>query len=190
MLLYGSANKIFFFVYYIMPKKLYNILDDNGNEIKGEKRKKKLDAMRRERKKTEPKTEQKTEQKIEQKTDSPVSIIDYGQDIEQPAIIPEQQEPEISITEEELENYIREKEQKNYIPPPVQPQIQQAGIMSNIMNTLITTAIGTITPVVIMMGLQKYAGTSQEQQNQPPTNSSKPTPKANIPKFSPFTGQN
>ena len=170
-----------------MPKKLYNILDDNGNEIKGEERKKKLDAMRRERKKNEPKIEQKTEQK----TDSPVSIIDYGPNVEQPAIIPEQQEPEITITEEELENYIREKEQKNFIPPPVQQIPQQAGIMGNIINSILTTAVGTLTPIVIMMGLQKFTGTSQEQPlNQPPTNSSKPTQKVNTVKFSPFTGQN
>ena len=113
-----------------MPKKLYKILDDNGNELKGHERKKKLDEMRRQRQKDE----QKEEPKEEQKTDSPVSIVDYGPNTEQPAIkleIPEQ-EPEITITEEELEDYIREKEQKNYLPPPVQQiQQQQTGIIYN-----------------------------------------------------------
>ena len=65
-----------------MPKKLYKILDDNGNELKGHERKKKLDEMRRQRQKDE----QKEEPKEEQKTDSPVSIVDYGPNTEQPAI--------------------------------------------------------------------------------------------------------
>ena len=172
-----------------MPKKLYKILDDNGNELKGHDRKKKLDEMRRQRQKDE----QKEEPKEEQKTESPVSIVDYGPNTEQPAIkleIPEQ-EPEITITEEELEEYIREKEQKNYLPPPVQQIQQQTGIMGNIMNTLLTTTITTVTPIILLMGLKKYTEKSEEElPTQQPTNSSKPTQKANIPKFSPFTGQN
>ena len=144
------------------------------------------------------KTEQKPEQKIEQ-NDSPVSVIDYGPEIKQPPIhlqVPEPEEEEISITEEELNEFIRQKEGKNLITPSVQPQIQQAGnsIMGNVMNTLLTTVITTLTPVIILMGMKKY-GECSNQSQQPSqeatvTNSSKHTPKANIAKFSPFTGQN
>ena len=107
-----------------MPKKLYNILDENGAELKGPERKKKLDEMRRNRIKTEQKPEQKTNE-----NDSPtVSVIDYGADVKQPPIqlqVPEPEEEEISITEEELEQYIRQKEQKNVISPPVSLFIYQ-----------------------------------------------------------------
>ena len=172
-------------------KPVYSITDEDGNELKGHARKLELDKQRRERERSEREELKMIKQ---EKTDETESIIEY-QNVEQPQI-ELKQEPEeeiielpitqtldeVEVSEEEIQEYIKKQNQKN--EPTPSNQTGAPNLMTNITNTLLSTLITTLAPMIVLIGIQKFKPLPQASP-QPlpiPSNSSNiPQPKHCVP---------
>ena len=160
---------------------VYSITDEDGNELKGHARKLARDKQRREEIKNELKKAK--EQKVEESETE--SIIEY-QNVEQPQIElktePEEEEvielpitqtlDEVEVSEEEIQEYIKKQNQKN--DPTPSNQTGAPNLMTNITNTLLSTLITTLAPMIVLIGIQKFKPSPQAlpQQLPIPSNSS------------------